>query len=355
MPPTPPPPRRVTAAMVAERAGTSVATVSLVVNGKARGRISDENAARVLAAVAELGYVVDGAASALARGTSDIVVLLAPDLPNPFFGRVIKGVQEELGGRYQLLLSAAASGAQPTAADVRRLASLRPAGLLVSAPGPEFVDDVPAGIPLVLLDAPGLEHRAAVENYDLVPGVEALAAHLAARGHRVVAYLDGATPAATYTLRRELLREAAARHGMTLLDSPDARSGPDLAEAAAATRIALPAWRAAGATAVVAAADTLAHGVLAACADLGVRVPDELAVAGFDDLPASAVTAPSLTSVALPGDALGRAAARRLLELVTLADPADAAEAADAAAGEGAGPVPPADYLTATLTVRAST
>jgi LacI family transcriptional regulator len=330
-------PRRITAAMVAERAGTSIATVSLVVNGKARGRISDENAARVLAAVAELGYVVDGAASALARGTSDIVVLLAPDLPNPFFGRVIKGVQEELGERYQLLLSAAASGAQPTASDVRRLSSLRPAGLLVSAPTADFLDDVPAGIPLVLLDAPGLESRAATVNYDLAPGVEELARHLAARGHRVIGYLDGATPAATYTLRRELLAAAAERHGMTLLAEPEARSGPDVAEAAAATLAALPAWRAAGVTAVVAAADTLAHGVLAACASAGLRVPEHLAVAGFDDLPASAVTAPSLTSVALPGDALGRAAAHRLLALV------------------GQGQEEPPAALTATLTIRAST
>jgi len=336
----PPAPRRVTAAMVAERAGTSIATVSLVVNGKARGRISDENAARVLAAVAELGYVVDGAASALARGTSDIVVLLAPDLPNPFFGRVIKGVQEELGSRYQLLLSAAASGAQPNATDVRRLSSLRPAGLLVSAPGPDFLDDLPTGTPLVLLDAPGLEARAAAVNYDLAPGVEELARHLAERGHRVVGYLDGSTPAATYLLRRELLREAAARHGMTLLADPDVRSGPDLAEAAAATLAALPAWREAGATAIVAAADTLAHGVLAACAQAGLRVPEDVAVAGFDDLPASAVTAPSLTSVALPGDALGRAAAHRLLALIA---------PDDAAPEEAPGP------LAATLTVRAST
>ncbi|MEN2736487.1 LacI family DNA-binding transcriptional regulator [Microbacterium sp. X-17] len=315
-PPPPPPRKRVTAAMVAERAGTSIAAVSLVVNGKQAGRISDENAERVRAAVRELGYVVDSTASALARGTSDVVVLLAPDLPNPFFGRVINAVQETLGPRFQLLLFASPTGEQPTVADVQRLAALRPAGLLVSAPTVEFLDDAPAGVPLVLLDAPGLQERAPTVNYDLASGVRALIAHLAERGHTTIGYLDGSTPAATYELRRTLLQAEAERRGMTLLTTPPVRSRPDIAEAMAATEAALPGWRAAGATAVIAASDTLAHGVLAACARAGLRVPEDIAVAGFDDLPASSVTAPALTSVALPGDLLGSVAARLLLSLI---------------------------------------
>jgi LacI family transcriptional regulator len=323
--------------MVAERAGTSVAAVSLVVNGKHRGRISDENAERVRAAVRELGYVVDSTASALARGTSDVVVLLAPDLPNPFFGRVITAVQETLGERFQLLLFASPTGAQPTVADVRRLAALRPAGLLVSAPTAAFLDEAPAGVPFVLLDAPGLEDRAPTVNYDLASGVARLIAHLGERGHTVIGYLDGSTPAATYELRRTLLEQEAGRRGMTLLTSPPVRSRPDIAEAKAATEAALPGWRAAGATAVIAASDTLAHGVLAACAQAGLRVPEDIAVAGFDDLPASAVTAPALTSVALPGDLLGSVAARLLLALI------DGGEA------------PETQELPAELVVRAST
>lgn len=323
--------------MVAERAGTSIAAVSLVVNGKQAGRISDENAERVRAAVRELGYVVDSTASALARGTSDVVVMLAPDLPNPFFGRVINAVQETLGARFQLLLFASPTGEQPTVADVHRLAALRPAGLLVSAPTVAFLDDAPAGVPLVLLDAPGLQDRAPTVNYDLASGVRALIAHLAERGHTTIGYLDGSTPAATYELRRTLLQEEAARRGMTLLTMPQVRSRPDIAEAMAATEAALPGWRAAGATAVIAASDTLAHGVLAACARAGLRVPEDIAVAGFDDLPASSVTAPALTSVALPGDLLGSVAARLLLSLI-----------------EG-GDAPEIHELPAELVVRAST
>lgn len=324
--------RRVTAAMVAERAGTSVSTVSLVVNGKSRGRVSDAISERVRAAVDELGYVVDHAASSLARGHTDLVVLLAPDLPNPYFGRVATGIREALGDRHQLMLSVIAGGEQPTADDVRRVTAFRPAGLLVHAPSPSFLDELdPSGPPLVLLDAPGFEDRAATVTFDLRPGVRALVAHLAAAGHRTVAYLDGATPSATFALRRALLRETAAQRGITVLgggDDADGGSGPAGAvraelhlDAAADTAVgALRAWRDAGATAVVAAADTLAYGVLAAAHRLGVDVPGDLAVAGFDDLPYSRVTDPPLTSVALPAVALGRAAAERLTALLTGAD-----------------------------------
>ncbi len=134
MPSSAVPARRVTAAMVAERAGTSIATVSLVVNGKDRGRVSAPIAARVRDAVDELGYVVDHAASSLARGTGDLVVLIAPDLSNPFFAEVIRGVRDTLGDRYQLVLSVTERGAQPATSDLRRFERLRPAGILVDAP-----------------------------------------------------------------------------------------------------------------------------------------------------------------------------------------------------------------------------
>jgi LacI family transcriptional regulator len=330
--------RRVTAAMVARRAGTSVSTVSLVVNGKSRGRVSAVITERVRAAVDELGYVVDHAASSLARGTTDLVVLLAPDLPNPYFGRVTTGIREALGSRHQLMLSVIEGGEQPGADDVRRVAAFRPAGLLVHAPSPTFLDDLePGGPPLVLMDAPGFEGRAATVTFDLEPGVRALVAHLAEAGHTVLAYLEGSTPSATFTVRRELLARVAAEHGLRVLDD-GTRAGLTLDAAADVGTEALPRWRAAGATAVVAAADTMAYGVLAAAHRLGLAVPGDIAVAGFDDLPYSQVTAPSLTSVALPAEELGRAAAQRLAAVL---------------AGDGDGAAAP--LLPSRLAARAST
>ncbi|WP_258366780.1 LacI family DNA-binding transcriptional regulator [Curtobacterium sp. MCSS17_011] len=312
------PSRRVTAAMVAERAGTSIATVSLVVNGKDRGRVSAPIAARVRDAVDDLGYVVDHAASSLARGSGDLVVFIAPDLSNPFFAEVIRGVRDTLGDRFQLVLSVTERGAQPVAADVRRFERLRPAGILVDAPAAG--EPMSASVPVVLLDAPGGPEAV---NYDLSTGVHDLVAHLHAQGHRHVGYLDGTSRATTFGVRRELFEQACADAGITVSEVT-ARADLTVEAAASATEHVIEAWQDDDVTAVVAAADTLAYGVLRVAGALGIAVPGALAVAGFDDLPSSSVTAPALTSVALPGADLGRAAALRLLATLdgTAAEPA---------------------------------
>ncbi|MCA5923225.1 LacI family DNA-binding transcriptional regulator [Curtobacterium oceanosedimentum] len=312
------PSRRVTAAMVAERAGTSIATVSLVVNGKDRGRVSAPIAARVRDAVDDLGYVVDHAASSLARGSGDLVVFIAPDLSNPFFAEVIRGVRDTLGDRFQLVLSVTERGAQPVAADVRRFERLRPAGILVDAPAAG--EPMAASVPVVLLDAPG---GAEAVNYDLSTGVHDLVTHLHAQGHRRVGYLDGTSRATTFGVRRELFERACADAGITVSEVT-ARADLTVDAAASATEHVIEAWQDDDVTAVVAAADTLAYGVLRAAGAIGIAVPGELAVAGFDDLPSSSVTAPALTSVALPGADLGRTAALRLLATLdgTAAEPA---------------------------------
>ncbi|WP_085369823.1 LacI family DNA-binding transcriptional regulator [Leifsonia sp. NCR5] len=330
---------RVTAAQVAAHAGLSVATVSLVLNGKTDGRVSPANIERVRASVAELGYVVDQGASALARGRSDLVVLVAPDLSNPFFGSVIQGIEQELGPRFQLVLSVTESGVQPSASDVRRFAGLRPAGYLVDAPSDAFLDELGDDAPLVVLDAPELRTDVAAVNYDMRDAIDALAAHLASRGHRTLGYLDSITDTRTFQLRREQLTAAAERNGMTVSAPDAARSIIELGAAAAAFGAAWPEWRADGVTAVVCATDTHAYGVLEAARASGLSVPGDVAVTGFDDLPYSRVTAPPLTTVRLPGEPLGRAAARSLVAQI---------DGADAAGG------PPPD-LVATLIARGST
>ncbi|MEO8219539.1 MAG: LacI family DNA-binding transcriptional regulator [Specibacter sp.] len=305
---------RVTAAMVATRAGVSAATVSLVTSGKTAGRVSKENIAKVAAAVDELGYVVDGLGSSLAKGRSNIVILVAPDVSNPFYAKVIAGIRDAVGDEYQLLLSVTEAGQTPEPEDVKNLLALRPAGLLVEAPSARFLAELRSTGPMVLLDTAGIESMAPSVNFDVASGSRMLAEHLGTQGHRSVAYLDSATGTETFQVRREAFYRHAASLGIEVVAT--GTSTIDVGAAALAFAQDWSDWAAKGVTAVVCATDTHAYGVLQEARVVGVAVPLELAVTGFDDLPYSATSNPGLTTVHLPAMEMGRMAGRQLRRLM---------------------------------------
>lgn len=308
------PAARVTAAMVAARAGVSAATVSLVTSGKTAGRVSPANIVKVEEAVAELGYVVNGLGSSLAKGRSNIVILVAPDVANPFYAKVIAGVRAALGADYQLLISVTEEGRTPEAADVRRLLALRPGGLLVDAPSARFLAELRVPDPMVLLDAAGVEGLAPCVNFDVAGGARELAAHLAELGHRSVAYLDSSTGTETFNVRRDAFTAEAKRLGLDVVANTVATI--DVGAAAQAFADAWGGWSLKGVTGVVCATDTQAYGVLQEARVAGLSVPGQLAVTGFDDLPYSASFNPGLTSVHLPAREMGRLAGEQLLKVM---------------------------------------
>jgi DNA-binding LacI/PurR family transcriptional regulator len=161
-------------------------------------------------------------------------------------------------------------------------------------------------------------------NLDVGHGARLLARHLADSGHKRAAYVDSVTGTATFEIRRAAFLAESAALGITV--APDHVIGTtiDVGAAASAFAAAWPGWQRDGVTAVVCATDTHAYGVLQEARVAGVRIPQELAVAGFDDLPYSATSSPGLTSVHLPGDALGAKAGeqlRRLMEGKGLEEP----------------------------------
>ncbi|MCW4466665.1 LacI family transcriptional regulator [Glutamicibacter sp. MNS18] len=310
------PPRRVTAAMVAQHAGVSTATVSLVANGKSAGRVSERNVIRVREAIADLGYVVDGIGSSLARGVSSTIIMVAPDISNPFFARLIAGVRQVLGSEYQLLLAVTDPGQAPGIAETRRLLGLRPAGLLIDAPNPRFIGELGAPVPVVAVDAPDAPGNVPAVNLDVAQGARDMAAHFARLGHRKVAYLDAINDTATMRQRRTAFAAAAAELGMQLPEGAVTSCTIELGQAARHFALHWPRWRELGITAVGCATDTHAYGVLQEARAAAVRVPEDLAVAGFDDLPYSATTNPPLTSINLDATELGRTAATQLRQLI---------------------------------------
>lgn len=308
---------RVTATMVAKHAGVSVATVSLVVNEKHRGRVSPANVEKVKASINELGYVVDRVASSLSKGSSDLVILIAPDISNPFFAGVVAGIKEALGSRYQLILSVTDDGSLPRAQDIRASLEFRPAALLIFAPNGSFIDDIRGNAPMVLIDAPGLEDFAPTINIDIVASARMLGEYLTGLGHKAFGYLDSVTGSATFRLRHQAITDEVAKAGgVESIVTGGAESLVEFEDAAQAFLRAWPTWEQDEITCVICATDIQAYGVIKAARTLGLSIPQDLSVASFDNLSYSAISSPSLTTVELPSHDLGRAAAQHALAMI---------------------------------------
>ncbi|WP_327392226.1 LacI family transcriptional regulator [Streptomyces sp. NBC_01186] len=396
----------VTLADVAARAGVSAATVSRVLSGNYP--VAGATRSRVLRAVDELEYVVNGPASALAAASSDLVGILVNDIADPFFGIIAGAVQSEMNGAeggpgagprklavvcntggspgqeltYLTLLQRQRAAAvvltggavedpEHSAAlegRLRRLAAdgtrvvlcgrppLRTPGERGGRPGkPDGASGEPAGEAVaeagepvrvwdtVRAEEPGAEGRRQARTplerravrallpeqrggsgeglgiltvaFDNRGGARALTAHLLALGHRAVGYVAGPPERTTTRHRLEGHRAALAAHSPGLSAGAerltvhgggyDRGSGYD--GALELLR------RAPEVTAVLAANDTVALGVCAALRERGLRVPEDVSVAGFDDLPFSADASPALTTVRLPLYEAGARAGRLAL------------------------------------------
>lgn len=295
---------------VARRAGVSQATVSLVLSGKAAGRISERTAEAVRQAARDLGYRPNAAARALRSGSARVLGLLVPDSVHPFFGFVLRGAQRaawEAG--YAVALIDSGYGAAWEAGSVEALSHGPVDGFLV------FGIDLPpaltgnAAVPVVLVErtAPGLPSV----RLDVEAGTDAVLAHLADLGHTRIGHLRGGLDQETFARRRARWE----RHVRGAGEDPDALpSVPTLLRVDAA----IDAGREllehpARATAVLCDDDIIAAGLCVAAREAGVRIPEDLSVVGFDDLEVSRVLDPPLTTVRIDGEALGAEAVGVLL------------------------------------------
>jgi LacI family transcriptional regulator len=305
---------------VARLAGVSVATVSRVLNDS--GPVKDETRRRILEVVESLGYVPHVAARSLTTNQTDTLGVLLPDIYGEFFSELIRGIDSAARRQgYHVLVSGSHEDREEVRAVLRALRG-RVDGLILMTPTSEMLEALrsipPDSLPTVLLNCPpgGLSFDSI--NVDNHGGAVAMVRHLAGlepRRHRRIAFiqgppdnhdarerlrgyrdavreLDGAETGAELEVPGDFSEEAGCRAGERLLELPRRP------------------------TAVFAANDAMAIGCLHAFRKAGVRVPEEIAVVGFDDIPIARFMSPPLTSVGVPIAELGALALERLLEAV---------------------------------------
>jgi LacI family transcriptional regulator len=300
---------------VAREARVSIATVSRVFNQSSLVR---KDTCDLVRGVAErLDYWPNGAARSLITHRTSAIGVLLPDLYGEFFSEVIRGIDlAARRERYQVLVSSSHASAETLVSAVRAMRG-RIDGLLVMSPdadATEAIQDFAARFPVVLLNPGPISLPCAtlsIANYD---GAYAAVRHLAGLGHRRIAMVLGPAGNADAGERRRGYRQALADFGLET--GPALELPGDFTESSgflAGERLVAMNPRP---TAVFAANDYTAVGLLSAVRDLGVSVPQDLAVCGFDDIAISQYLTPALTTVDVDACELGE---RALLQLLPFA------------------------------------
>jgi len=295
---------------VARRAGVSIGTVSNVVNRP--HVVSAATRSRVNSVIEELGYVRDESARQLRAGSSRTLALLVLDLGNPFFVDVARGAEEaahEAG--LNMITCNSAQRVDRETSYLAMLAEQRVRGVLLSPVGATAEGLGRSGIPYVFVDRKATGGECCSVSVDDVLGGALAARHLTDQGHTRIAFVNGPSVLVQCREREEGVRKALAEvpeHDLTVLEvaALDVASGRD----AGARILALDPRP----TAVFCANDLLALGVLQAMVAAGVRVPEELAIVGYDDIEFASAAAVPLTSIRQPAARIGETAARLLIE-----------------------------------------
>ncbi|MFT4122967.1 MAG: LacI family DNA-binding transcriptional regulator [Microbacteriaceae bacterium] len=302
---------------VARHAGVSVGTVSNVLNRPEK--VSPDTVSRVLASIETLGFIRNDAARQLRAGRSRTIGLVVLDVGNPFFTDVARGAEEAADAAgYAVLLGNSDQEPHRETGYLDLFDQQRVAGVLISPLGDvsERLGRLRAhGIPAVLVDRDGSDAGLCSASVDDVAGGRLAVEHLLEQGRRRIAFVGGAQDIRQVADRLEGARAAVADTPGASLEVIDVDTLTELAGRAAGERIVRRA-AAARPDGVFCANDLLAVGLLQALVMLGdVRVPDDVALVGYDDIAFARATVVPLTSVRQPAALIGRTVVQMLLEL----------------------------------------
>ncbi len=302
---------------VARVAGVHPATVSRALNEETRGLVNEETARRVLKAAEKLGYQPNPIARGLKTNQSYTIGVLIPDLTNPLFPPILRGIEDrlEIAG-YTPLIANTDNDPERELLDSQTMRARQVDGIIAATARRDHrLHDalLEAGIELVLVNRRQEELPVSSATADDLMGMRLSVEHLASLGHRRIAHLAGPLDYSTGLDRHEGFHEAMRAAGL----EPD----PEIVLVAEAFTESEGA-RLCGQlisdgrqfTAVAAANDLLALGCYDVFADRGVSCPADISVVGFNDMPFAARFNPPLTTIHIPHYEIGKAAAELMLE-----------------------------------------
>lgn len=314
--------RKSTISDVARRANVSAMTVSRVINGT--GYVSVRTRQRVEAAVADLGYVPNALARQLRSKRTKMLALIVSDISNPFFTTIARGVEDVAAARgFSVMYCNTDESVAKEAQYLDMLIGRQVDGVLLvpaRGSGVSFRALRVHQMPVVVIDRRVADPHVTSVRCDSEAGAYALTRHLIALGHQRIAVFTGRRAVSTSVDRAAGCRRALEESGLELDDdllrfgghnfgSLNQTDGYQMAREVLAWAVPRP-------TAIFAANNFIAFGVIRALREAGLRVPEDMSVVAFDDLPAGWVMEPFMTVAAQPAYEIGRRAAELLLDRI---------------------------------------
>jgi LacI family transcriptional regulator len=299
---------------VAQRAGVSQATVSHILNNSTTISIPEETRQRVLAAMAELGYIPDRAARSLRTNKTYTIAVIIPDITNPFYPTFVRGIQDiTKQNSYDLVIYNSDGILEEERQSLNSIKQNRVDGLIVVPFHLEEDHLLEISIPIVqLVQKPNMPPALDSVFIDNVAAARKVVDHLIERGHTRIGMIAGEENTPPRQNRILGYQQAIAEHHLPL-DEILIR-GEDFSEKGGYETMLELLKLSPPVTAVFAANDLMAMGALTAIHEAGLRVPQDVAVAGFDDIPAAHLVTPSLTTITQYQQNIGQRAAEMLFE-----------------------------------------
>jgi LacI family transcriptional regulator len=309
---------RVTISDVAKRARVSTATVSYVLNNSSR--VSDETRARVLQAIKELGYQPNALARGLVKNQTRTVGLVIPHtaeyvFSDPYFAELLKGICTVVTQEDYFLLLSLLTGVEDFGRVVMSVINQRRVDGIIMVCTARDSEEVArlqaANIPFTLIGTCYLPDVISLD-VDNERGSYLAAQHLLELGHRQIGYITGDMRSENAVQRYHGFQRALAEAGLHVAD---VYTG-DFTQVSGMLGARLLLSNNQGITAIACASDLMAHGAISAARDMGYRIPEDLSIVGFDDIPLSQESDPKLTTVRQPISRLGYLAAERLIAMI---------------------------------------
>jgi DNA-binding LacI/PurR family transcriptional regulator len=301
---------------IARRANVSTATVSRTLNQS--GAVKPETARKVWRAAAQLNYYPNSHARALVSGRSRMLGLIVSDITNPFFPELIRSFEAfATQHQYDLILTSTDYQTSRMTGCLRRMLERKVDGvaIMTSEMDAGLIKELSRrGVPLVFMDVGQVGPRMSHVLIDYAHGVRQTVDHVTELGHKRIAFISGPLELHSARTRRQAFLEGMRSHGL----NPDqrlVREGTHTAEGGQHAMEGL-LRQAKRPTAVVCSNDWTAIGALHAIDAAGLRVPDDLSLVGFDDIPLVSYTTPPLTSVRMSAGDVGATAFEALFRLI---------------------------------------